>query len=151
MFHAWESWPLSVWEKCFKSSIRNCKKCRADTNDALHWIGELQEIYLTSLLQVKIKARYTQKRTTSSTRHLSQFIMPHETWFWLPLASTWHYCDARVQDWKHISSPLNTTKQGATFSSMEHKKLDEKPEISRSFQLVSYLGFIVLCVHQTGC
>jgi hypothetical protein len=132
-------------EKCFQSSIRKCEKCQVDTEWRLalnrgvakNWSHQ----FLASENQGDIHAE-EQRCIQLDTSRNSQ--CHNEKWFWLPLASTWHSRDARVQDWKHFSSPLNATKQGATLASMEHQTLDKNlklTEVSNSCHIYGLLFY----------
>ncbi len=50
-----------VRKNVFNQALGIARTVERTRNDALHWIGELQEIDPTSFSRVKIKARYTRK------------------------------------------------------------------------------------------
>ena len=50
-----------VRKNVFNQALGIARNVERTRNDALHWIGELQEIDPTSFSRVKIKARYTRK------------------------------------------------------------------------------------------
>jgi hypothetical protein len=116
-------WPKLREEKCFQSSltgiVSNVERTR---NDALHWIGELQEIDPTSFSQVKINARYTQKsddvfNLTSPLAILNATMRCGFDFRLLPL-------DILVMRECKIENifPHLSTRWRATFSSKEHQK-----------------------------
>jgi hypothetical protein len=113
-------------ERCFQSCIGNCEKCQAGTEDAS---GSCEKSILPVSLQMRIKARWCERATTSSIWHLSQISVPQWGVISISLASAWHSRDARIHVWKHFLISQHG-KAKDFLSSMEHQTLGENLKLT---------------------
>ena len=140
-----KSGPERARKNVFNRALGIARNDEWTQNEALHWIVEMREIDPTSFLQVK--RRDTRGRaTTSSTRHLSQFLMPQ--WDVVLTSTCFHLTFLWRQSARLKTIFLTSQRNEARSYFFKHgtSKVRQRPEINQSFHIVSYLWFIVLCL-----